>query len=573
MRQILTLLAAMLLTAYSKDSEVKAATMQEAGKTLVVYYSYTNNCHEIVTSLTSQLTADVMRIEPADKTQKYEANNYAIGTALLNAIKANPNDAASYPAIDPVSITDLSQYQNIIIVTPLWWSQMAAIMQTYLFNYGAQMAGKNVGLIVSNHSSGISGVVADAERLVKNVTWMGDALWVNNANHSNRASLIQNWLPTLNFAAQTTLDKVYISIDGKTQSVTLVDNSATQALVEKLQQASVRTTLNNNGDFEVWGALGFSLPTSDEQITALPGDVILYNGSNICLFYGSNSWSYTRLGRINGLSESELRTFMKAGESNITITLLISESAGTVVALIDAIGTVEYNDDCKAKIDAARKAYEELTDAEKALVVNYGTLTTAETTYATLKYAAEQAAADLAAANAVIAKIDAIGTVEYNDDCKAKIDAAREAYEELTDAQKALVTNYDVLTTAETTYAVLKDAAEQATADLAAANAVIAKIDAIGTVEYNDDCKAKIDAAREAYEELTDAQKALVTNYDVLTTAEANYEKLNKNATEIVNVKSTTNAYIWYDLNGRRLQSQPNRKGVYIMNGKKYFIK
>ena len=69
MRQILTLLAAMLLTAYSKDSEVKAATMQEAGKTLVVYYSYTNNCHEIVTSLTSQLTADVMRIEPADKTQ------------------------------------------------------------------------------------------------------------------------------------------------------------------------------------------------------------------------------------------------------------------------------------------------------------------------------------------------------------------------------------------------------------------------------------------------------------------------------------------------------------------------
>ena len=316
----------MLLTAYSKDSEVKAATMQEAGKTLVVYYSYTNNCHEIVTSLTSQLTADVMRIEPTDKTQKYEANNYAIGTALLNAIKANPNDAASYPAIDPVSITDLSQYQNIIIVTPLWWSQMAAIMQTYLFNYGAQMAGKNVGLIVSNHSSGISGVVADAERLVKNVTWMGDALWVNNANHSNRASLIQNWLPTLNFAAQTTLDKVYISIDGKTQSVTLVDNSATQALVEKLQQASVRTTLNNNGDFEVWGALGFSLPTSDEQITALPGDVILYNGSNICLFYGSNSWSYTRLGRINGLSESELRTFMKAGESNITITLLISES-------------------------------------------------------------------------------------------------------------------------------------------------------------------------------------------------------------------------------------------------------
>ena len=331
MKQIFMLLAAMLLTACSKDDEVKAATVQEAGKTLVVYYSYTNNCHEIVTSLTSQIQADVMRIEPADKTQKYEANNYAIGTALLNAIKAAPNDAASYPAIDPVSITDLSQYENIIIVTPLWWSQMAAIMQTYLFNYGVQMAGKHVALIVSSHSSGISGVVADAERLVKDVTWMGDALWINNSNHSNRSSLIQNWLPTLNFAEkQTTMDKMYITIDGQTQAVTLANNTATQELVSRLQQGDVTVTLNSSGGFEIWGTLGFSLPTDNEQINAQPGDVILYNGSNICIFYGTNSWSYTRLGKIDGLSESQLRTFLKAGESNISITLSLSSGTTAI---------------------------------------------------------------------------------------------------------------------------------------------------------------------------------------------------------------------------------------------------
>ena len=320
-----------LMVCCTKDDEVKAATVQEAGKTLVVYYSYTGNCQQIVESLTAQIQADVMRIEPADKTQKYEADNYAIGTALLNAIKDNPNDAASYPAIDPVSITDLSQYQNIIIVTPLWWSQMAAIMQTYLFNYGAQMAGKNVGLIVSSHSSGISGVVADADRLVKNVTWMGDALWINASNHSNRASLIQNWLPTLNFAEkQTTMSKMYITIDGQTQAVTLVDNQATKTLVEKLQQAPVTATLSSSGGFEIWGALGFSLPTSNEQINAQPGDVILYNGSNICIFYGTNSWSYTRLGKIDGLSESELRTFLKAGESNISVTLSLSSGTTAI---------------------------------------------------------------------------------------------------------------------------------------------------------------------------------------------------------------------------------------------------
>ena len=312
MKHFLIILSAIL---FSWSTGVKAGN---AGKTLVVYYSYTGNCRAIVNTLTSQIEADVLEIQPAEKGLKYEANNYALGTQLLNASKANPNDASSYPAIDPVT-TSLSSYQNIIIVTPLWWSQMAAIMQTYLFNNSSQMAGKHVGLIVSSHSSGISGVVADARRLLPDVTWMGDALWINASNLSNRASLIEDWLPTQNFAeAQTTSNKMYITISGQTQSVTLEDNEAARSLAEKLQQAPVTVTLNSSGGFEIWGALGFSLPTSNQQTTAQPGDVILYNGSNICIFYGSNSWSYTRLGRIDGMSESELRTFLKAGESNIS---------------------------------------------------------------------------------------------------------------------------------------------------------------------------------------------------------------------------------------------------------------
>lgn len=118
--------------------------------------------------------------------------------------------------------------------------------------------------------------------------------------------------------------KMYITIGERTESVTLADNSATQALVKKLQQASVTVTLNSSGDFEIWGALGFTLPTSNEQINAQPGDVILYGDRNICIFYGTNSWSYTRLGKIDNLSASELRAFLKAGESNIGVTLSLN---------------------------------------------------------------------------------------------------------------------------------------------------------------------------------------------------------------------------------------------------------
>lgn len=147
--------------------------------------------------------------------------------------------------------------------------------------------------------------------------------------------------------AQTTMSqKMYITINGVSQSVTLYDNSATQSLVTKLRDGSVTVTLNSSGGFEIWGALGFSLPTSNEQMTATPGDVVLYNGSNICLFYGSNSWSYTRLGHIDGLSESELRSFLKAGESNISVTLsLASVTTGISQVEVDSdtTGDIYYN--------------------------------------------------------------------------------------------------------------------------------------------------------------------------------------------------------------------------------------
>ncbi len=127
---------------------------------------------------------------------------------------------------------------------------------------------------------------------------------------------------------------INITIGGVTQTVTLADNAATQALVEKLQNGPVTLSLNTNGDFEIWGTLGFSLPTSNEYINGQPGDVVLYSGSNICIFYGYNSYSYTRLGRIEGLTASELKTFLKGGQSNIAVTLSLP-SATTAVHHID----------------------------------------------------------------------------------------------------------------------------------------------------------------------------------------------------------------------------------------------
>ncbi len=168
-------------------------------KTLVVYYSYTNNVEHIVNELKTQIDCDVVEIQPAEKGLDYAANNYAIGSAHIAAIRNNPDDASSYPAIDQVEV-NLDEYDTVIIGAPLWWSQMAAPLQTYLFHNGAKMADKNIGLIVSSASSGISGVVADAKRLIPEGKFLDPSLWIRSSQTSNSHALIAQWLKDIDYS-------------------------------------------------------------------------------------------------------------------------------------------------------------------------------------------------------------------------------------------------------------------------------------------------------------------------------------------------------------------------------------
>jgi len=114
---------------------------------------------------------------------------------------------------------------------------------------------------------------------------------------------------------------IKITVSGKTLSVNIENNDATKTLVEALREASITYEAHDYGGFEKVGPLGRSLPTSNTQITTQAGDVILYSGNQIVLFYGSNTWSYTRLGKMEYGSLDELKSFLKAGQGEISVTL------------------------------------------------------------------------------------------------------------------------------------------------------------------------------------------------------------------------------------------------------------
>lgn len=195
MKKLLTFLVLLATAAFAQ------------AKTLVVYYSYTNNIHRIATELSSQIEADLVRVEPVEKGLDYSADNYAIGSALIAAIRNNPDSPDSYPAIDPVNV-DFDAYDTVIIGVPLWWSNMAAPMQTFLFNNSSKMAGKNIGLIVSSASSGISGVESDAKRLIPDGKFLTPSLWIRSSQTTNAATLISDWLKAIGYESLAGIESV-----------------------------------------------------------------------------------------------------------------------------------------------------------------------------------------------------------------------------------------------------------------------------------------------------------------------------------------------------------------------------
>lgn len=110
-----------------------------------------------------------------------------------------------------------------------------------------------------------------------------------------------------------------VQIGEYTFTATLEDNAAAEALAEKLEAGPVTIQMEDYGGFEKVGDLGTSLPASNRRITTQTGDIVLYQGSQVVVFYGSNTWSYTRLGCIDDLTGWE--EALDGGDVSVTFSL------------------------------------------------------------------------------------------------------------------------------------------------------------------------------------------------------------------------------------------------------------
>ena len=108
---------------------------------------------------------------------------------------------------------------------------------------------------------------------------------------------------------------------GKAFTATLEDNSSTRALMEQLAKGNITVKMEDYANMEKVGSLGIRLPRNDKPITTKPGDIILYQGHNFVIYYDTNSWSLTKLGKINNVSQTELKKALGKGDVTVTLSL------------------------------------------------------------------------------------------------------------------------------------------------------------------------------------------------------------------------------------------------------------
>ena len=141
---------------------------------------------------------------------------------------------------------------------------------------------------------------------------------VNLDNEKSEKNNINNVISNEEMVA---MNIVKVNINNHTLDIKLEDNSSANAFLKRLKENDVTVYTHDYGNFEKVGDLGFELPTNDENITTEAGDLILYQGNQITLYYDTNTWNFTKLGKVQNVSQDELKQILGKGDVTMTFSL------------------------------------------------------------------------------------------------------------------------------------------------------------------------------------------------------------------------------------------------------------
>ena len=269
------------------------------GNILVAYFSVTNNTKTLAEYASEHLGSDIFEIVP-----KQEYTNQDIDYNSDCRANQEQNDDSARPEIK-YQIKDISKYDTIVLGYPIWWAQAPKIMYTFIESY--DFTDKTILPFCTSGSSPIGSSATNLAKSAPKANWLEGRRFAAGTNKET----INNWLDE--YIKKETNMNLYI--DNQKVDVTWLDNDSVKALKKILP---VTINMHEYGGFEQTGSIGQSITRNDVQMNTEPGDIVLYNGNAISVFYAPSSWSYTKLGHIN-LTNNELNTLLN--KDNVTFVL------------------------------------------------------------------------------------------------------------------------------------------------------------------------------------------------------------------------------------------------------------
>ncbi len=301
-------------TGNNGNGEITRPPVSASSNILIAYFSCTDTTKGIAKHIEAETKGTSYEITPQVPYTEDDLKYYT--NCRADREQADPT---ARPAISG-SVEDIDKYSIVFLGYPIWHGQAPKIIYTFLESY--DFSNKTVIPFCTSHSSGIGSSDTNLHSLAPDAEWKSGKRFASGTSQTG----VKDWIDSLDIKTETEIEsmQIYFTIGNTTLAATLEDNTATAALKERLKTSPITIEMSDYGGFEKVGGLGFDLPTSNEQITTQPCDFVLYQGNQLVIFYGSNSWSYTRLGKITGVTSAQLKTVL--GNGSVSVTLSLSNS-------------------------------------------------------------------------------------------------------------------------------------------------------------------------------------------------------------------------------------------------------
>ena len=278
----------------------------------MAYFSASGNTKAIAQVVADHLGADLYEITAEEPYTEADLAYYTGGRC--DQEQDNPSVR---PAING-TVANMDQYDLILIGHPIWHGQAPRIISTFLESY--DFSGKTLVTFCTSHSSPLGSSARNLYPLVpEDVTWLNSQRFPGNVSEES----VTAWLDAEiipyeeeNMKSNTLM----MTVGDTTVAVDWEDNESVSALKE-LAVTGLAIQMSMYGGFEQVGSIGHRLPSHDVQTNTSSGDIVLYSSSQLVVFYGSNSWAYTRLGRITDKTPEEMRNLLGNGDVTITLTV------------------------------------------------------------------------------------------------------------------------------------------------------------------------------------------------------------------------------------------------------------